>query len=54
MGSFWPGAGTITEDDLARHEDGINRVAWSGSVAVAAVTLAMLGVGLVTMGSREL
>ena len=52
MGSFWPGAGTITEDDLARHEDGINRVAWSGSIAVAAVTLALLALMLLTQADQ--
>jgi diguanylate cyclase (GGDEF)-like protein len=42
MDSFAPAPGQVTEDDLAKHEAGINRVAWAGGVAVTAVTLALL------------
>jgi diguanylate cyclase (GGDEF)-like protein len=42
MDSFAPAPGQVTEDDLAKHEAGINRVAWSGGAAVTAVTLPLL------------
>jgi diguanylate cyclase (GGDEF)-like protein len=42
MESITPVAGVLTEDDLARHESGINRVAWGGGFAVTAVTLLLL------------
>jgi diguanylate cyclase (GGDEF)-like protein len=52
MGSFWPGSGTITEDDLVRHEAGINRVAWSGGLAVAVVSVSLLILMLLTQADQ--
>ena len=52
MGSFWPGSGAITEDDLVRHEAGINRVAWGGGLAVTAVTFSLLLLMLLTQADR--
>lgn len=43
MDSFAPAPGQVTEDELAQHEAGINRVAWAGGIAVTAVTTLLLG-----------
>jgi len=48
MDALAPGTALLTEDDLARHEAGINRVAWSGGFAVTVVTLFLLALLLLT------
>jgi diguanylate cyclase (GGDEF)-like protein len=42
MDSLAPVPGQVTEDELAKHEAGINRVAWAGGVAVTIVTVLLL------------
>jgi predicted signal transduction protein with EAL and GGDEF domain len=42
MKSLAPPAGTVTEDELAKHEAGINRLAWAGGIAVSLVTIPLL------------
>jgi diguanylate cyclase (GGDEF)-like protein len=42
MESLRPEAGELTEEELTRHEQGINRVAWAGGIAVALVTTVVL------------
>ena len=44
---MWERQGGITEDELNRHERGINMVAWAGGIAVAIFTAA-LGLALLT------
>jgi diguanylate cyclase (GGDEF)-like protein len=42
MEAFAPAPGQLTEEELAKHESGINRVAWAGGIAVTLVTLPLL------------
>ncbi len=42
MESQWPSSGLISENELDRHERGINRVAWTGGIAVTVVTAVLL------------
>ncbi len=51
MDMIWP-QGAISEEELNRHESGINRVAWSGGIAVALVT-AILLIFLITTQAAE-
>lgn len=39
---MWPREDGITEEDLDKHERGINLVAWAGGIAVAIFTVAMV------------
>ncbi len=48
MQSLAAPSGGVTEDDLAQHEAGINRVAWAGGVAVSVVTIPLLVLLLLT------
>jgi diguanylate cyclase (GGDEF)-like protein len=49
MESFRPDSG-VTEDELMRHEKGINRVAWAGGVSVTLVVAALL---MLLLGTAE-
>jgi diguanylate cyclase (GGDEF)-like protein len=49
MGSLASATNVLTEQDLARHESGINRVAWGGGFAVTVVTVLLLALLLMNV-----
>jgi len=52
MDSLRPQYGRMTEDEVARHEREINRVAWVGGIGVTVVTTVLLGLLVATQADH--
>lgn len=51
MNLMWPQSDGITEEELTRHERGINLVAWAGGIAVSLITVVLVVVLLAQAGA---